>query len=892
MIAGFVPIRCLRGALLCSLLGAGGPLTAAESASNWTRPYNIVWDKPGSRGFDSMPIGGGNIALNVWTENDGLLCYIGSPDSWNDGPDLVKIGRLRVTLTPSPFGRDFRQELDVASNSVRVSGRCEDGNQVSLRVWVDAFHPVVHVEGSATAPVTATVALESWRDEKSRHVGNAIEWQHRNGPANDVRAKLIEQQSIQTITELVSDPLKDLTFGGRVSAAGMVADGSGTGTQEGVPFRSLRLKTSAPAQRLDIRVAVRIAKDATLEKWQQEVATLETTTRDTAAADDAATRAWWAKFWDRSRIVINPDNKDPNNKPWQVGRNYQLFRAMLGSNSSGRFPTLFNGGAFMCDADPDGRNWGRTYFMSQNQRLVYWPLIKSGDDDLLRVALDFYAGHAKLQTARAKLQWGIDGAIFPELMNLFGLDNTPDKDGHSSQWHLKHHYTTAIEFAFMMLEYCRYSGADVRPYLPVAEGIIHWYDQYYRAENRKRGGSELDPAGRLVLEPSSALEQFPDARNNTDAIAGLMALTDSLLALPGGVLPPASTAFYQKFRSTLPPIPSRTMRGQLCLAPVEQAQAIANDDEFPAMYAVFPFGIYGMAKPDLELARNTWWHGYLKTRQKRNFCWYQSSIFTARLGLTGEAADFAVGKFLGLDTNNPQAPKRTRYPAFWDNTGYDQTPDMDHGGAAMIGLQEMLLQANGRQILLFPAWPADWDVDLKLHAPYQTTVEASLRKGKITKLVVTPASRAADVVDLSGNTPPPKPPRARQAEDSLTFGRPTTAASVADPKHGPGNAVDGDRESFWLAQPGASDDWLQVDLGGEKEVGSVMIQVAWRPVQIHEFAVEYQTGGMWKEATRGANIDTEIVLDFPPVRAKDWRLRILKSDGAPSIREFHLFPPR
>ena len=67
----------------------------------------------------------------------------------------------------------------------------------------------------------------------------------------------------------------------------------------------------------------------------------------------------------------------------------------------------------------------------------------------------------------------------------------------------------------------------------------------------------------------------------------------------------------------------------------------------------------------------------------------------------------------------------------------------------MIGLQEMLLAADpyaDGKIHLFPAWPKNWDVDFKLHAPRQTTVEVSYRSGKITRLVVTPSSRLADIV--------------------------------------------------------------------------------------------------------------------------------------------------
>ena len=64
----------------------------------------------------------------------------------------------------------------------------------------------------------------------------------------------------------------------------------------------------------------------------------------------------------------------------------------------------------------------------------------------------------------------------------------------------------------------------------------------------------------------------------------------------------------------------------------------------------------------------------------------------------------------------------------------------------MIGLQEMLMQTNGEQILLFPAWPAEWNVHFKLHAPKNTTVEAELKDGKVTNLQVYPAERMKDVV--------------------------------------------------------------------------------------------------------------------------------------------------
>ncbi|GAC1428036.1 MAG: hypothetical protein NVSMB7_04950 [Chitinophagaceae bacterium] len=64
----------------------------------------------------------------------------------------------------------------------------------------------------------------------------------------------------------------------------------------------------------------------------------------------------------------------------------------------------------------------------------------------------------------------------------------------------------------------------------------------------------------------------------------------------------------------------------------------------------------------------------------------------------------------------------------------------------MIGLQEMLMQADGSKIYLLPAWPEQWNGRFKLHAPYATTVEAAIRNGKIERLFVLPESRKKDVI--------------------------------------------------------------------------------------------------------------------------------------------------
>ncbi|MDR0703844.1 MAG: hypothetical protein LBF88_02540, partial [Planctomycetaceae bacterium] len=84
---------------------------------------------------------------------------------------------------------------------------------------------------------------------------------------------------------------------------------------------------------------------------------------------------------------------------------------------------------------------------------------------------------------------------------------------------------------------------------------------------------------------------------------------------------------------------------------------------------------------------------------------------------------------------------------FW-GPNYDWIPDQDHGGILTKGVQSLVMQCDGKRIDLFPAFPADWDCDFKLNAPYKTTVEGQLKNGKLINLKVTPKEREKDVRNM------------------------------------------------------------------------------------------------------------------------------------------------
>jgi hypothetical protein len=210
-----------------------------------------------------------------------------------------------------------------------------------------------------------------------------------------------------------------------------------------------------------------------------------------------------------------------------------------------------------------------------------------------------------------------------------------------------------------------------------------------------------------------------------------------LLELPAPYLTDSSRSAWKLMLSRIPPLSFRECGGYVTLAPARLWERV-NNTETMQLYPVFPWGIYGVGKPGLDTAINTWKYDPDAIRFRSHSGWKQDNIWAARLGLTEEAADLAVRKLRNSER---------RFPAFW-GPGFDWTPDHNWGGSGMIGLQEMLMQVDGKKIFLLPAWPANWDVHFKLHAPYNTTVEGIVRHGKVEKLEVLPVSRISDVVIL------------------------------------------------------------------------------------------------------------------------------------------------
>lgn len=719
-----------------------------------------------------MPCGGGDIGMNVWVENGDILFYFSRSGTFDENNTLLKLGRIRIRLTPNPFdGGEFSQELKLEEGHIIIKGKNKAVSS-DIRIWADVFNPIINVDISNNQNLKTEVFYENWRYQdrllrKNESNQNSYKWAapkdlvtgkdeihfdkntivfyHRNS-GETVFDATVKQQGLDAVKSQILNPLENLTFGGVITAKGYKANGISDGIYTDTDYKAWKLESQKSLKNSQIKIQLYTTQTANIANWKLAF--------DKPIISDLKKNiAWWKEFWNRSFIHIQSDKKD--DKGFEIARNYQLFRYMLGCNMYGQYPTKFNGGLFTYDPvhtdstlnfTPDFRKWGGGTHTAQNQRLVYFPMLKSGDIDMMKSQFDFYNRILPTAELRSKIYWGHEGACFTEQIENFGLPNPSeygwkrpesyDKGMEYNAW-LEYQWDTALEFCFMILEKERYTGDDISEYIPLIKSTLRFFDEHYQYLAKQRGRKALDEQGKLVLYPGSACETYKMAYNATSTIAALQTVSSRLLELPEIQSDTVARNYFTEFLKRIPEIHTQEIDGHTTISPAWLWERV-NNVETPQLYPVFPWGIYSVGKPNLDIALNTWKYDKDVIKFRSHVGWKQDAIWAARLGLIDEAKDLLIQKLESAET---------RFPAFW-GPGYDWTPDHNWGGSGMSALQEMLLQTDGEKIFLLPAWDKSWDVHFKLHAPYNTTVECKLENGEIMLLKVTPESRRKDVIQL------------------------------------------------------------------------------------------------------------------------------------------------
>ncbi len=731
----------------------------------WAQPTDYTWTTESKNSSESMPLGGGDVGLNVWVEQGELMFYITRSGSYDEHNALLKAGRVRLNIEGADKQAPFSQTLRLTKSEMVVK---MGGAQVLL--WVDAFRPVIHVEVESPRAVQCNVLYESWRYEdrpyrKNEGRQSSHKWRkptdlvttadvispdkhgvtfYHHNPAETLFDRTVEVEGMNAVKDELWNPLAHRIAGGRLWSEELQYEGTTDGVYLSTNHRAWRFRSVKPMRRQGFTIALHNDQTPDVKQWREGLqrTIAEATATKTAKAD---TERWWEAFWQRSWI-------EGVGECAEITRNYTLFRYMLGCNRTGSDPTKFNGGLFTFDPEfvqpeqtftPDFRNWGGGTMTAQNQRLVYWPMLRSGDFDLMTVEFDFYERMRPNAELRSRYYWGHEGASFTEQIELFGLPNymeygtkrpaSFDKGVEYNAW-LEHCWDTVLEFCQMILETYRYDRADIERYKPLIESSLRFFDEHYQYRAAQRGRNKLDGNGKLVLFPGSGCETYKMTYNASSTVAGLRTVLESYLEVKK-MQGDTAVAPWRAMLERIPEIPHRVVDGREMIAPAVVWERI-NNSETPQLYPVFPWRIYSMASNQpLDVALNTYLYDTHAVAMRSSKGWKQDNIWAALLGQTEDAVRLTREKL----SNGPH-----RFPAFW-GPGFDWTPDHNWGGSGAIGLQEMLMQTDDERIVLFPAWPAEWDVKFKLHAPHRTTVECELRGGEIVKLEVLPASRAKDV---------------------------------------------------------------------------------------------------------------------------------------------------
>lgn len=781
-------LRCL---LLCFMSWLG--------VENFAQPADYTWTTPSKNASESMPCGGGDVGMNVWVEEGDILFYLSRSGCFDENNTLLKLGRFRIHLSQPFRASSFRQVLKLNDGYVLVT----DG-QKAVEIWADVYKPVVHVDVTIEKEKTdVEVTYESWRTKditltkreafqtsykfaKPKDLKTICDYVdaapkvltfHHHNHEQTIFDATVHQQQMDVVKNRLYNPLKWLTFGGRMQGEGFAYKGKTAGRYASTNYEGWTYASQHPRSSHHLTITLGTLQTSVFDDLHDLL--VKTEQSISLKRDRQLTRKWWNDFWKRSFIETPqrssgtstnqhfPEIKENQssselgtNQPALLFRNYTLFRYMLGCNALSPWPTKFNGGLFTFDPEyvevakksapdeyslsPDFRNWGGGVHTAQNQRLVYWPMLKSGDFDLMQAQIDFYLRILGNAEERSRLYWGHEGGCFTEQIENYGLPCFPeygtkrpegfDPGMERNAW-LEYEWDTVLEFCQMILERMRYEGVRFNPKTNARQQVVEvafvrsclrFFDEHYQYLARQRGAKTLDGEGKIVFYPGSGGETFKGAYNSASTVAALRTVTQTLDEMLGG------DSLCQAFLQRLPEIPLRTVGGKTMIAPARLWERVQNV-ESTMLYPVFPWRIYGVGREGLDIARNTYLNDEYALQFRSHVGWKQDNIFAACLGLTDEAARLTALKL----ADGPH-----RFPAFW-GPGYDWTPDHNWGGSGMIGLQEMLMQEVGDTILLFPAWPEDWDVHFKLHASRNTTIEATLQDGKVNYTVLPEERRKA-----------------------------------------------------------------------------------------------------------------------------------------------------
>lgn len=747
-----------------------------EDIINEIKKCNVSYNILGKSDRSAMPLGNGELCASIWTNEEGEICfYMSRSDALTELDRTVKLGMIKVKFEPNPFiNGQFCQKLDVADGYIAFQGKGAD-----LIFCIPPNENQIILQGSFAERTTVTAEYINWRKKPHQLSGgfytpnncsivetpdvverleDGIFFYHRNG-----ESILKDTARCQEVNpDILPDLLKERIFGGCLRI-----DGGKYKKQSAVKehTKSFCLHISTESMQ------------GSLNQFEQRLQESKISRERDCLAE---CREYWNAYWRKSYIIVKNDQPAKTEiesslyscieEPLEyqieckspVTAAYVLTRFMMKCCAEGEMPILYNGMLFnLCpgakqhfhtqnfgetctaipeelteDNNPDERSWCIEQLW-QNIRHPYHTFLVQGERQPYKTLFSYYRRFWKLNRYRAQKYYGAEGQHNTEMTLSFGLQSNSiygeNRDGMKTGYAQNRHggavdISPGLELLHLMLDYYDYTKdskffhSDIQIY---GKELYRYIEtRFLKREN-----------GKIVIEPLNVLETYRDAKNPVTVTAGLKSTIARLLKAKD--LQEPYRAYFTEYANKIPPIAKKVENEQEYLQPAEEFQPEKMNVEIPELYACFPFDLYNQYHDSGGIMKRTFEKRTAESGCSQYFIlgkkpdhpsysgWQYQGIVAAKLGMT-EFAEKILSENVQL--KNPG----TRFPAMWGPV-YDGVPDTDHGANIVHLLQQMVLQTEGGEIHILPAFPKEWDVSFKLHVDKDWAVEAEYENGCLKK---------------------------------------------------------------------------------------------------------------------------------------------------------------
>lgn len=750
--------------------GEPGWLSARVEYPAYLSQHDIVYQTPGYEGYEGFPLGNGDLSAMLWTGDSSVVAQINKCDTWDaalpgdtSGDILRSCGRVTIDFATPCYQwlylDGFEARLSLAEAKAKINSLTPFLSTDSA-AWVQPNHNVflvaceAHGRGDLAAKGTPVrIALERWG---SRAFGG---WY--GGIVRGAEKGLGSAQAGASGGDIWV--VENLAHGSFAMAARVL----GASEAKAALAHSRRgeiLLDGRPTQKFTLAVAV-VTSQESPEPLAAARRLLDDCESRGVKALEEAHRQWWTAFWKKSFVHTGND---------YLENLYYLHLYLMGSGSRGRFPLVFNGGAFTWNHDV--RQWVTPHHWNMQQ--AYWSLCAANHADLLRPYVDTYWRLRPFAEKQAERR-GYPGAIlWSEGHSLLGEMSFWDRGD------MINNFTPASQIAQFFWEYARWTGDQEflreRAY-PFLKKAAEFYVQALRWDAQRN---------EFFIFPSQPYEspENNQCRNPITDLAMIRVSFSRLIEMSRQMnLDEEKRAQWQNILEHLPEYPQAVpaQGGPVFAVAWNQAGEIIRDGLSAKWFCrncapVFPAGDLGLKDKGTPLFETA-------VRTIREYPFDQMgaiepmALVCARLGLGNEAEahlnstirrlqHFPQGLFYNINhwytysryqnaATNPvfscqrdyiydRAVSYRNVNASGGKIDLPMQPFIQHGheplGILAAAVNEMLLQSHDGVIRVFPGVPSAWPAAFQLRANGAFLVSATRQPGKPADLVV--------VESLAGNT--------------------------------------------------------------------------------------------------------------------------------------------